>query len=170
MSRFLAVVFLLALSGCGFHLRNALTLPPDLGPVRVEAQDRYSPLADSLAQALARAGAQPAAAGAEDVATLRILSERWGDTPIAIDQFGRAQEYSLRHAVVFEFVAADGREIVPRQAVELARDYIASPQQLTGTEGEREILARELRREMAAAILRRVDAAIRNPAQPGAAP
>ena len=155
------VCIALALSACGFHLRNALVLPADLGPVRVEARDPYSPLADSLARGLARAGAIPADAGAEDVAVLHIVNERWGNTPLSVDARGRAQEFTLRYAVVFELRAADDTILVPRQVVELSRDYVSPPANSRGTDSEREILARELRREMGAAIMRRIDAAAR---------
>lgn len=151
----------LALSGCGFHLRHALVLPEDLGPVRVESNDPYSPLADSLERALRRAGAVPAGADAEDVAVLDIVAERWGNTPLSVDARGRAQEFSLRYAVVFELRGAEGAMLVPRQVVELSRDYVSPPTNSIGTDSEREILARELRREMGASILRRIDAAAR---------
>ena len=154
------------LSGCGFHLRNALNLPADLGPVRVLAADRYSPLADMLADGLQRAGAQAAPAEASDgVATLQVLSEQWADTPISNDQSGRAQEYALRYAVVFSLRRADGSSAVPQQAVELSRDYLAPAVDSIGKASEREMLVRELRRDMAAAILRRVDAASKPAAQ-----
>ena len=93
----LALVFL---AGCGFHLRNRIALPSDLGPVRVVgASTSYSALVTSLSRGLQAAGATLAAPPGEDaataedahVATLRIMSERWGDLPIAVDQFGRAQ-------------------------------------------------------------------------------
>ena len=85
------VVLALALSACGFHLRDALLLPQDLGPLRVVSPDPYSPLAQSLSEALTRAGAKPAVEGATgDVATLRVVSERWGNTPLSVDQFGRS--------------------------------------------------------------------------------
>lgn len=155
------LLFALALSGCGFHLRHALVLPDDLGPVRVESNDPYSPLADSLERALQRAGAVPAAESAEDVAVLDIVAERWGNTPLSVDARGRAQEFSLRYAVVFELRGADGGMLVPRQVVELSRDYVSPPTNSIGTDSEREILARELRREMGASILRRIDAAAR---------
>ena len=58
-------------------------------------------------QALERAGAAPAAERRDKVATLQILSERWGNTPLSVDAFGRSQEYTLRYAVVFEMRAAD---------------------------------------------------------------
>lgn len=160
--RLVPLALALALSACGFHLRNALSLPPDLGPVRVVAADRYSPLATTLAQALENAGAEPApdpaVPGAGNVAVLDVLSEQWADTPVSVDQFGRSVEFSLRYAVVFELRGADGNAIVPRQSIELARDYISNPVNSIGTEGEREILVRELRREMAASVLRRIDA------------
>ncbi|WP_343225258.1 LPS assembly lipoprotein LptE [Lysobacter enzymogenes] len=149
---------MLALSACGFQLRQALALPPDLGPVRVVSIDRYSPLAESLAQALTRAGAVPAQEGSAEVAVLDLMSERWGDTPAALDELGRVQEYSLRYAVVFELRKADGKPLVPRQSIELSRDYVSSPTNAIGTEGEREILMREMRREMSSAVLRRIGA------------
>ena len=159
--RSLPIVLALALTACGFHLRNALVLPSDLGPVRVKSVDQYSPLADSLILSVRRAGAQMAQADDPNATVLDILSERWGDTPQSVDELGRAQEYSLRYAVVFEVRKADGTKPVPRQAVELARDYISNPVNAIGTESERELLVKELRREMAASILRRLDAVAR---------
>lgn len=164
----LSLVFL---AGCGFHLRNKIALPADLGPVRVTAaSSSYSALVTSLARGLQAAGATMAteigdeneASAGTQVATLRVVSERWGDLPIAVDQFGRAQEFSLRYAVVFAFTKADGTDLVPQQVVELSRDYVSPPQDATGTATEREVLAEELRREMAASILRRVDGVVRS--------
>lgn len=157
-----AAACLLLLSACGFHLREALVLPPDMGQVRVTARDPYSPLTQSLERALDRAGASVAESDAEGrLATLAIRSEHWASTPLSIDQFGRAQEYTLRYAVVFALTDANGDEIVPQQAVELSRDYISVPTDSTGTDTERELLGRELQREMTASILRRIDAATR---------
>ena len=165
----LALVFL---AGCGFHLRNKIALPADLGPVRVTSSSAsYSALVTSLSRGLQAAGATLAArvdgdgsAAASDpqVATLRVVSERWGDLPIAVDQFGRSQEYTLRYAVVFAFKRADGTDLVPQQVVELSRDYVSQPDNATGTTTEREVLADELRREMAASILRRIDGVVRS--------
>ncbi|MBB1089415.1 hypothetical protein H4F99_13095 [Lysobacter sp. SG-8] len=163
-TRLFAVLLVLALPGCGFHLRNALELPPDLGAVKVVSADRYSPLAENLSQSIARAGVAIAPAAATDVAVLDLVAERWGDTPISVDAQGRAQEYSLRYATIFEMRAADGTVMVPRQAIELSRDYISVPTNSIGTEGEREILVKELRREMTSSILRRLDAVTRRQA------
>ncbi|MBB3277521.1 MULTISPECIES: LPS assembly lipoprotein LptE [unclassified Pseudoxanthomonas] len=177
-TRFLAAAALaLLLAGCGFHLRSRIALPSDLGPVLVRSAATYSDLAYKLVRGLQAAGADAhtpttadleaakAAAASGDMvprkAELVIVSERWGDLPIAVDALGRAQEYSLRYAVVFVFRKADGTDLVPQQVVELSRDYVSPPENATGTTTEREILADELRREMSASILRRVDGVVR---------
>ena len=165
----LPVLLALALAGCGFHLRDKLALPEDSPPVQVVSTTPYSQLVTILERSLRNAGATVAERGRDNklldpdakVSRLDILSERWGDLPIAIDEQGRAQEFSLRYATIFTFRLADGRELVPQQVVELSRDYVSPPEDATGTSTEREILADELRREMAASILRRVDSVVR---------
>ncbi len=178
----------LALAACGFHLRKGVNLPADLGPLRVVSTTRYSELAEALSQALARSGAIPApdpvdvstppddtqsdiappADGTAPatpqpvrVATLNIRKERWGSLPLSIDARGRAQELSLRYAVEFELLRADGSVLVPRQVVELARSYVTVPSNSIGTDSEQEILAKEMQRDMVASIMRRIDAALR---------
>ena len=163
----LPVLVALLLAGCGFHLRDKLALPEGTAPVQVVSTTPFSELVTVLERNLRNAGAAVAPRGhvateADPVARLDILSERWGDLPIAIDAQGRAQEFSLRYAAIFTFRLADGRELLPQQVVELSRDYVSPPEDATGTSTEREILADELRREMAASILRRIDGVVRS--------
>ena len=174
----LSIVLAAGLAGCGFHPRNALMLPADVPAVQVTSNVPYSELSKLLERNLRATGAQIIAASARnddptqlelatDAARLQVLSERWGDLPIAIDGQGRAQEYRLRYAAIFVFRRADGSELVPQQVIELSRDYVAPPTDATGTTTEREILAAELRREMAASILRRIDGVVRSQAAKG---
>ncbi|MEG2804557.1 LPS assembly lipoprotein LptE [Stenotrophomonas sp.] len=163
MTRFLlAFVLTATLAGCGFHMRNKLMLPADTAAVQVVSSAPYSELAKLLRRGLQSSGAQIAEPGSpEKAAQLQVMSERWGDLPIAIDAQGRAQEYSLRYAVIFKFLREDGSELVPQQVIELSRDYVSPPTDATGTTTEREILADELRREMSASIMRRIDSVVR---------
>lgn len=166
MSRFLSVLFLaLALGGCGFHLRGKLALPADLPELKISSSSPYSELVKLLDRGLRAAGAPVTEdedpANDDRYSHLQILSERWGDQPIAIDAGGRAQEYSLRYAVVFVLRRPDGSVFVPQQVIELSRDYVSPPTDSTGTATERELLADELRQEMAASVLRRIDSVAR---------
>ncbi|MDR2870974.1 MAG: hypothetical protein LBV45_00235 [Xanthomonadaceae bacterium] len=159
----LSVALSLSLLGCGFHLRGKIVLPADVPAVRVISSTPYSELVPILERGLQSGGATLAAPDArmDTVARLEILSERWGDLPIAVDAQGRAQEFSLRYATIFAFYRPDGEELVPQQVVELSRYYVSPPVDATGTSTEREILADELRREMAASILRRINNVVR---------
>jgi len=178
MTRFLlAFVLVLSLAGCGFHLRNKLMLPEGMPAVKVVSTAPYSELVKLLTRGLRASGAEIAEddVGTAGLAQLQVMSERWGDLPIAIDAQGRAQEYSLRYAVIFKFLRPDGSDLVPQQVIELSRDYVSPPTDATGTTTEREILADELRREMSASILRRIDSVVRAEAargdlQPGMQP
>ena len=58
--------------------------------------------------------------------------------------------------------AGDADAVTLVEVIELSRDYVSPPQNSTGTTTEREVLADELRREMAASILRRVDGVVRS--------
>jgi len=159
----LLALMALLFTACGFHLRGALTLPPGLEDIQVKARDPYSALARALERSLVQSGVSIVPASERDtyVAVLDIMSERWATRPQSVDQFGRAQEFNLRYAVVFVLHNADGDVLVPQQAVELARDYVSAPDDTTGVDSERELLVREMQREMSASILRRIDAAVR---------
>jgi len=157
------ILMALLLTACGFHLRGALTLPPGLKEIQIKSRDPYSGLARALERSLARNGVKLVPVSERDayVAVLELMSERWGSRPQSVDEFGRAQEHNLRYAVVFTLRNADGDVLVPQQAVELTRDYVSAPDDTTGIDSERELLTREMQREMNASILRRIDAAVR---------
>jgi len=162
--RLLSCAALLALlAACGFHPRGELALPPDLGPVKVQASDPYSPLSDSLARALARAGA-PAAEADTKVATLRIAGETFSEGPLSVDNFSHVREYVINYVVSFEFTAADGSVLVPLQAVKLQRDFTYDDTHALGSAAEQGTIREEMQRDMAASILRRIGIALRNKA------
>jgi len=171
MLRFgLLLILMILISGCGFHLRNRLILPENTTAVQVQSVQPYSELVKLLQRRLHAIGAVVIAENDQALSTvdesfsfarLSVHAERWGELPTAIDTGGRAQEYRLRYAVTFSFVLPDSTELVPQQTIELSRDYISQPTDATGTSTEREVLANELRREMAASILRRIDSVAR---------
>ncbi|MEN1929265.1 LPS assembly lipoprotein LptE [Luteimonas sp. MJ250] len=156
-----AVALVLLLTACGFHLRKPLQLPPDLIGVQVTARSPYSPLLQALTRTLEHAGFEVPERAGEGVGRLQIHSERWESQAISVDQFGRAQEFTLRYAAVFSLLDGNGDELVPEQVIELSRDYVSLPANSSGSESEREMLSREMEREMAAAVLRRIDAVSR---------
>jgi LPS-assembly lipoprotein len=151
------------LAACGFQPRAQLSLPATLGPVSVQTADPYSPLGLELATALERAGATAAAEGTPSSA-LKITSERWNTRPLSVDQLARVQEYITTYRVDFVLLDAAGKPVIEPQYIELSREYTYDISASAGSPAEQELIQRELRRDMEAAILRRLDVVLRTPA------
>ena len=160
MHRFVLLLCFVVLAGCGFHPRARMALADELGPVKVVTADPYSPLAYGLATALERAGAEPAVEGA-DAATLHVRSERMETRPLSVDRQAQVREYESRYIVKFELRDAAGAVLVPLQEIALSREYTYDALAPGGSPQEQELLQAELRRDMQAAILRRIDVVLR---------
>jgi LPS-assembly lipoprotein len=161
MSRLLLLLCLiLAVSACGFRPRGTLALAEELGPVKVQTADPYSELAQGLSVALARAGVKAAVEG-EPSATLRVRSERLSTRPLTVDVRALVREYETLYRVAFDVVGADGKVRLPEQTVELTREFTYDAFAQAGSPAEQRLIEEELRREMQAAILRRLDAVLR---------
>ena len=159
--RFLVLLLAaLALAGCGFHPRAQLQLPETLNPLVVETSDPYSPLGLELAATLERAGIVPGKPGTP-AAALRITAEQWHTAPLSVDQLARVREYITRYRVQFALVDATGKTVVEPQTIELSREYTYDITASAGSPAEQELIQRELRRDMQAAILRRLDVVLR---------
>jgi LPS-assembly lipoprotein len=162
MKNVFAVALLgLIVTGCGFHPRAKLDLPDTLGPVRVQTADPYSALSQELSTALTRAGAVPAT-GDGPSAILKITNELITNVPIAVDQLARVREYRTVYHVDFALQGVDGKPVIGAQCIELSREYNFDINASSGSPAEEELIERELRRDMEAAILRRIEIALRH--------
>ena len=160
MRRPATLLLALSLAACGFHPRAQLQLPDSLGPVAVETADPYSPLGLELAATLERAGSGAAAPGRPSAA-LKITDEAWNTAPLSVDQFARVREYVTRYRVDFVLSDREGKPMMTPQSIELSREYTYDINASAGSPAEQELIQRELRRDMRAAILRRLDIVLR---------
>lgn len=156
----IAGVLMISLSACGFHPRGSFPIPASVGAVQVVNADTYSALTDGLQAAIDRANDQKAGS-ATNSATLRIHSEKWTTTPLSIDKFAQVREYITRYKVHFDLTAADGSVLLEKQNIELSREYTYDINVAVGNPAEQEVIQRELRRDMQAAIIRRMDIVLR---------
>ncbi len=157
--RFTLVAALAALlAGCGFHLRKEANLPASMQRVHIEAADPASPLVRDLARALPRSGTQVVAAVEPGVALMRIGANTVSTDVLSVSGSARANEYSLRHHVEFEVLDAAGTALLPKQVIELTREFTFDASQALGVAAQTDLLTRELERDMVQAILRRLEA------------
>ena len=159
--RHLGLASILLLAGCGFQLRQELKLPASLRVIRVEIVDPYTAIDGYLEEALKRAGASVAMTADTPSARLRISSLSQARNPLSVDAAGRAQEYELVYSAEFDVVDAENQQVVPKQRIDLRRDYLFDTARALGNRAEEDLVLAELQRDMADAILRRVDVALR---------
>ena len=156
---FIAVLALAALlAGCGFHLRQEAQLPSSMKRVHIEIADPSSQLAKDLTKALPRSGVQIVGKVENDVAVMRIGANAFSTDILSVGGTSRANEYSLRYHVEFEVQDAAGQSILPKQTIELSREFTFDASQALGVASETDLLTKELQRDMVQTILRRLEA------------
>ena len=158
-----AVLALLAvlLAGCGFHMRKEVELPASMKKVHIVIGDPASPLAKDLAKALPRSGTEVVADAGPDVAIMNISANAFSTDVLSVSGGARANEYSLRYHVEFEVLNAAGTSLLPKQTIELSREFTFDSTQTLGLAAETDLLTQELERDMVQTILRRLEALAR---------
>lgn len=153
----LAVLALL-LAGCGFHLRKEVQLPESMKKVHIQIADPSSPLAKDLAKALPRSGTEVVATVEPGVAVMNISANAFSTDILSVGGNARASEYSLRYHVEFDVQDTAGTALLPKQIIELSRDFTFDATQALGVAAETDLLTQELERDMVQTILRRLEA------------
>ena len=156
----LALVAMLV-AGCGFHLRKDVQLPASMKKVHIVIGDPASPLAKDLAKALPRSGTEVVADAGPDVAIMNISANAFSTDVLSVSGGARANEYSLRYHVEFEVLNAAGTALLPKQTIELSREFTFDSTQTLGLAAETDLLTQELERDMVQTILRRLEALAR---------
>ena len=157
-SRSIVVLAAAALAGCGFHLRQEAQLPPALQHVHVAVADAFGPLARDLPLALRRSGAKVEENATAGAAELRIPVATFNIDTLSVGATARVREYTIRYHVEFEAVDAGNQTVIPKQVIELSRDYSFDETQALGIAAQEDEFKKDLERDMVAAIMRRIEA------------
>ncbi|MHB8346455.1 MAG: LPS-assembly lipoprotein LptE [Acidiferrobacterales bacterium] len=161
VARLLAVVGLLSLGGCGFHLRGlqSAELPARLSALRVTMGGgaAYPPMLVEMRDALrTETGTRLINNPAARVPTLSLWGENIGSEVAAIDVTGRATEYLLDYEVSFSLTDAAGRQIIPARTIKIQRQYSFNKLNVLATGRETGFLQDDMRRDAVRQIIRQL--------------
>ncbi|MCB1553600.1 MAG: hypothetical protein KDJ14_07290 [Xanthomonadales bacterium] len=149
----------LLLGACGFRLAREVVLPGDMRQLQVQTPDAFGVLQTELERALSRSGA--VLDGGAGSATLLVSQAELTTRPLSIGPDGRVQEFALVYQVSFSLLDAQGQSRISEESLELQRDYRFDAGQTLGSPAEEALVREELERQMAAAVMRRLDAYFR---------
>jgi len=158
LRRLVPIALAVLLAGCGFHLRKEAQMPASMKKVHIQIGDANSPLAKDLAKALPRSGTEIVEDIGPDVAVMNFSANAFSTDVLSVGGNARASEYSLRYHVEFEVQDAAGTSLLPKQTIELSREFTFDASQALGVAAETDLLTQELERDMVQTILRRLEA------------
>ncbi|MGB5830639.1 MAG: LPS assembly lipoprotein LptE [Thiohalocapsa sp.] len=158
-----AAVSLLALMaqiGCGFHLRGAVDIPPELSPLFIQSG---GVVGEAIEARLAGSGVGLTANPADAGMVLRIRSQSRTSRVVAVDIDGKALAYVLTYRVSFDARDGTGKSLVPVQTLALDRTFDDNPNvAVLGKELESDIIYQDLASDAADQVLLRLRAALAN--------
>ncbi len=154
----LILVVAALLTGCGFQLRKEAQLPSSMQRVHLQIADPSSQLAKDLGKAFARSGVQVVDRVEPGVAVMKFSANSLSTNVLAVGGNARANEYEIRYHVEFEVQDAAGTAVLPKQTIELSREFTFDATQALGVASETDLLSKELERDMVQTILRRLEA------------
>ncbi|MFT5482088.1 MAG: LPS-assembly lipoprotein [Halieaceae bacterium] len=142
----------LLLSGCGFHLRGSLELPPGWQQINISGDSPNGDLQRELTQGLQSSGIEVASGGI----TLQLGPERRNRRNIALDAGATASEFEVELSSTLGITDAQGTVILEPTPVAVQRLMNHDPNDVVGEAEEIRLLERELRSELVQQILRRL--------------
>ena len=158
LARFLPILLIAALlSGCGFQLRGATEIPPELSPLYVQAAGG-SRVGKALRIALRGGSVEVANSPAEAATIIRILEEIEDNRVNAVNSQGKVIARDLLYRVSFDAIQADGGQLAQRQTIKLNREHVNPEEEVIGKAEEAELIRRDMAEDMADRILRRLKA------------
>ena len=154
----IALLLSALVSGCGFQLRGAANLPEEMSTTWVNIPDSSSAFVRELELLLRGNGVTLAEGPGEGVAELRITRDRITRRALTISGDARVREFELVFDLQFSLVGPSGDVLLGPESLRLERDFQFDEQAILGATTEEELLREDLRRSMAAALIRRLEA------------
>ena len=139
LSRSLAVLVVLLLAACGFQMRGAGSVPPEMARTYIAAENVRSPFYRRLRDSLRNAGVEVVESPVEATATFSIISDIPGQRVLSVSARNVPLEFEVYYTVYYSVQTADATLLEARSQT-LTRDYTWDETQVLGKEKEEALL------------------------------
>jgi LPS-assembly lipoprotein len=153
-SRLLSFANLLALllAGCGFHLRGAPDVPPEMARTYIATDDRYSLFYRKLRDQLEDAGVELVDSSTAATAKLVIHNEETGQRVLSVSARNVPREYEVYYTIYYSLVTGPDVLMEP-QLKTLTRDYTYDETRVLGKAREEELLREAIADDLVRVVL-----------------
>ena len=158
---FVLVLLAVLLSGCGYHLRQKVSIPPDYQRMALEISGEND-LKPVLVSTLLANGIVVMEDPKQARALVQVTKNRIRRVVQSVGANNRVQEFRLEYDLSFRVEDThSGEVVIPLQELHLERDYAFDITQITAARQEEELLRQRLLEDMAWQMIRRMEAQFR---------
>ncbi len=158
MQRCVLLIFVLLCASCGYHLRGAIELPEEMKNIYV--QNASPQLMTGFQQVLQYGSGRLANSPAEAGIIVNVLDEEMRRNTLTLSAIGKSTEYELNYYLDVELLDADGNVIMPKQSIQLRRDYFDTQINVIGKANEQTLITQEMYRQAVQSIIARARVAL----------
>jgi LPS-assembly lipoprotein len=130
---------LLLLAACGFQMRGAASVPPEMARTYIAANDQRSLFYRRLRDSLRNAGVNVVDSPVEATATFSIISDIPGQRVLSVSARNVPREFEVFYTVFYS-VETEEVTLLEPSVQTLTRDYTWDETQVLGKEREEELL------------------------------
>lgn len=156
LSNAFVALLLLAIAGCGFHLRGTADLPASLKTMYIQGADIQQDFGLALKRALTANGVTVLTDYQQGSAVLTVLENKTERRVLSVGADAKVSEYGLHGTVRFKVSDDKGQLILDEQSVEAQRDYQFNQDQVLASGNEERTLREQLNQQLAQSVLRRL--------------
>jgi LPS-assembly lipoprotein len=155
MTRIAAILLVVALAGCGFHLQGRQPMPEAFAYTFIDTKDEQTDFVQDLRKALMASGSKVIRTQGSSGATVSVHEDELSERILSVSARNIPTEYELTYRVKFS-VTADGKTLIDNEEISATRDLSFEESQLLAKEREQEILREALARDLVALVMRRL--------------
>jgi len=161
--RLIALLFLVAalVGACGFQMRGAPSLPPEMQRTYIATADEHSLFYRKLAVSLRANGIDVVESASEATAVLNILDDVTGQRVLSVSARNVPREYEVYYRVIYSLDSGTGQLLPPREQT-LTQDYTYDETLVLGKAREEDVLRDTIASDLVRIVLIQLSSLTRN--------
>jgi len=121
LRNFILSLLILITASCGYHLRRPIELPEQYKTLYV--QGASVALRKEIKKAVKTSSVKLVSTPEEAGMVLNIVEDNLTQNVLSLSSTGKATEYELYYLLTFDLLTVEGDILMPRETIELSRDY-----------------------------------------------
>ena len=155
---FALTVFCFSLGACGYHLRGSYEIPKELKKIYLQGES--STLHQYFDKAMRSSSGQLVGSADQAGVIIHFFDERFQRRVLSLSARGRANDYELYYRVEYELVNKNKTVLLPRQPVEVRREYFNDQEEIIAKDNEESVIRDEMYDQAVRNIITRAQTAL----------